>query len=78
MTAREEILTHLWKEVINLHYSDASLDNVIAHCGRNPTGPLATRDEPTNGYWRLGPQDATCVSLCAAPPTMQYLAHSTC
>ena len=39
MTAREEPLTHLWKEVINIHDRDASLDNVIA-CRRNPTGPV--------------------------------------
>lgn len=40
MTAREELLTHLWKEVINIHYRDGSLDNVIAHCRRNPAGPV--------------------------------------
>jgi hypothetical protein len=40
MMAREELLKHLWKEVININYRDASLDNVITHCRRNPTGPF--------------------------------------
>jgi hypothetical protein len=40
MTAREELLTHLWKEVININLRDASLDNIIANCKRDPTGPF--------------------------------------
>lgn len=40
MTARDDLLTHLWKEVININLRDASLDNIIAHCRRDPTGPL--------------------------------------
>jgi len=40
MTAREELLTHLWKEVININLREASLDNIIAYCKRNPSGPL--------------------------------------
>jgi hypothetical protein len=32
MTAREELLTHLWKQVININLRAASLDNVIANC----------------------------------------------
>ena len=40
MTAREELLTHLWKEVINTNYRDASLDNIIANCRRDPAGPF--------------------------------------
>ena len=40
MTARGDLLAHLWKEVININLRDASLDNIIAHCQRDPTGPL--------------------------------------
>jgi hypothetical protein len=40
MTAREELLAHLWKEVININLRDASLDNIVAHCKRDPTGPF--------------------------------------
>jgi hypothetical protein len=40
MSTREELLNHLWKEVINTNLRDASLDNIIAHCKRNPAGPF--------------------------------------
>ena len=40
MTARQELLIHLWKDVINNNYRDASLNNIIAHCRRDPTGPF--------------------------------------
>jgi hypothetical protein len=40
VTAREKLLTHLWNEVININLRDASLDNVIANCKRDPTGPF--------------------------------------
>ena len=40
MTGREELLVHLWKEVININYRDASLDNIIANCRHDPTGPF--------------------------------------
>jgi hypothetical protein len=40
MTTREGLLAHLWTDVININLRDASLDNTIAHCKRDPTGPL--------------------------------------
>lgn len=40
MTAREELLIHLWKEVIDTNLRDAVLDNIIANCKLNPTGPF--------------------------------------
>jgi hypothetical protein len=40
MTAREDLLTHLWTEVININLRDSSLDNIVAHCKRDPTGPF--------------------------------------
>jgi hypothetical protein len=40
MSAREELLRHLWKEVININLRDVSLDNIIGHCRRDPTGPF--------------------------------------
>lgn len=40
MAKREELLAYLWNDVINLNLREASLDNVIAHCKRNPAGPF--------------------------------------
>ena len=40
MTRREELLDYLWKEVINVSLRDASLDNVIMNCKRDPIGPF--------------------------------------
>ena len=40
MTRREELLDYLWKEVINVNLRDASLDNIIMNCKRDPTGPF--------------------------------------
>jgi len=37
MSRREELLIYLWREIINLNLRDASLDNIISHCKRNPT-----------------------------------------
>jgi NAD(P)-dependent dehydrogenase (short-subunit alcohol dehydrogenase family) len=41
MTARQELLTRLWQDVININLRAASLDNIIANCKRDPTGPFA-------------------------------------
>ena len=43
MTAREDLLAHLWKEVININLRDSSLDNIVAHCKRDPTGPFGDK-----------------------------------
>ncbi len=40
MAAREELLEHLWKEVINAVLRDDALDNIVKHCKRNPDGPF--------------------------------------
>jgi hypothetical protein len=40
MATREELLDHLWKEVINVHLRDQALDNIIKNCKRNPGGPF--------------------------------------
>jgi hypothetical protein len=40
MTARQEILNHLWKEVINVKLRDQALDNIVKNCRRNPDGPF--------------------------------------
>ena len=40
MAKREALLAYLWNDVINLNLREASLDNVIAHCKRNPAGPF--------------------------------------
>ena len=41
MTRRKELLTYLWNDVININLRDASLDNIISHCRRNPAVPFA-------------------------------------
>ena len=40
MATRAELLEHLWKEVININLRDASLDNIIQSCKRDPAGPF--------------------------------------
>ena len=40
MATREELLEHLWKEVINAVLRDDALDNIVKHCKRNPDGPF--------------------------------------
>src|SRR5262245_16610640 len=40
MARREELLTYLWKQIINPNLRDASLDNIVSHCRRNPTRPF--------------------------------------
>jgi len=44
MATREELLDHLWREVINVHLRDQALDNVVKNCKRDPDGPLATQE----------------------------------
>jgi hypothetical protein len=49
MSRREQLLTYLWTDIINLNLRDASLDNIISECKRNPsvafgdTGPAVER-----------------------------------
>jgi hypothetical protein len=41
MASRNELLAHLWTDVINGHLRDNALDNTIANCARNPGGPFS-------------------------------------
>jgi len=41
MATRQELLRHLWKDVINAHLRDAALDNIVRNCRRDPNGPFA-------------------------------------
>jgi len=59
MTASEDLLTHLWKEVININLRDSSLDNIVAHCKRDPTGPFGDTGRPSNAYLPPEPPGAT-------------------
>jgi hypothetical protein len=49
MTTRDELLDHLWREVIDGYLRDDALDNIIANCNRFPdsafaeTGPIIER-----------------------------------
>lgn len=40
MATREELLEHLWKEVINVVLRDDALDNIVKNCKRDPDGPF--------------------------------------
>jgi hypothetical protein len=40
MATREELLEHLWKQVINGVMRDDGLDNIVKYCKRNPDGPF--------------------------------------
>ena len=41
MASREELVSHLWRSIINAHLDPAGLDRVIAHCKRRPNDPFA-------------------------------------
>jgi hypothetical protein len=41
MATRQELLRHLWMDVINAHLRDAALDNIVRNCRRDPNGPFA-------------------------------------
>jgi len=40
MGTREELLRHLWNEIINVNLRPESLDNVIRECRRDVNGPF--------------------------------------
>jgi hypothetical protein len=40
MATREELLDHIWNEVINVNLDDQALDNIISNCKRDPEGPF--------------------------------------
>jgi len=40
MATREELLEHLWKQVINPIMRDGALDNIVKHCKRDSDGPF--------------------------------------
>jgi hypothetical protein len=40
MATKEELLEHLWKQVINTVMRDDALDNIVKHCKRNPDDPF--------------------------------------
>ncbi|QWP75070.1 hypothetical protein J5226_15670 [Lysobacter sp. K5869] len=41
MPTREDLIAHLWQEVINPFDDATALDNIIANCKRRPDGPFA-------------------------------------
>lgn len=41
MATREEFLQHLWTAIINPVFRDATLDNIINSCRRDPDGAFA-------------------------------------
>jgi hypothetical protein len=54
MATREELLDHLWKEIINPHLRDAVLDNIIQNCKRNPDGPFGDTGPAIERMLRAG------------------------
>jgi len=67
MSAREELLIHLWKEVINISPRDASLDNISAHCKGNATGPFGDTGPAIERMLAAVFPGATYALLCGAP-----------
>ncbi|HET9205031.1 MAG TPA: hypothetical protein VFO28_02250 [Burkholderiaceae bacterium] len=41
MPTRDELVEHLWQEIINPLEDPSTLDNIVANCRRNPAGPFA-------------------------------------
>jgi hypothetical protein len=41
MPKRDELVEHLWQEIINPLEDPSTLDNIVANCKRNPAGPFA-------------------------------------
>jgi hypothetical protein len=41
MPTREELVEHLWQEIINPLDDPSALDNIAANCKRNPDGAFA-------------------------------------
>ena len=41
MGTRNELLQHLWNDVINANLRRDGLDNIVEHCKRNPDSPFA-------------------------------------
>jgi hypothetical protein len=41
MASREELVEHLWQEIINPLTDPSTLDNIVANCKRNPDASLA-------------------------------------
>lgn len=40
MATREQLLAHLWQDVIDAVMRDDALDNIVKHCRRDPDGPF--------------------------------------
>jgi hypothetical protein len=40
MATREELLAHIWKEVINVNLREDAADNIVKNCARDPHGPF--------------------------------------
>jgi hypothetical protein len=40
MATRQELLEHLWKEIINVCSRDQALDNIVRNGKRDPDGPF--------------------------------------
>lgn len=41
MPKREELIEHLWQEIINALDDPSTLDNIVANCKRQPDAPFA-------------------------------------
>ncbi len=69
MATREELLDHLWKEVINVRLRDQALDNIIENCRRNPDGPFGDTGAAIE---RLLAAGASRRDLCLVLRNMAY------
>ena len=67
MASRTELLTHLWREVINGHLNERGLQNEIAASKRRPNDPFAD----------TGPAIERLLALGASPKDIGLIRRST-
>ena len=68
MASREELVEHLWRELINPLADPSTLDNIVANCRRNPEGTFAEVGPAIERALAAGvsPEDLCLIQRCAA------------
>lgn len=59
MSTREDLLTHLWTEVINLQLRPEGLAQLIAYAKQRPEDPFADSGPALERLFALGPIPGT-------------------
>ena len=68
MATREELVEHLWQEIINPLADPSTLGSIVANCERDPEGVLATVGPAIERVLAAGvsPEDLCLISRAAA------------